>query len=126
MQNQVCLVGLNDNPSGAWGPSSLWMAGVREKKIAIINVKVYALAFYADPTLKDSLPAEGGGYAALFKAVADGEFHSILFLCFHKSEEYKHHGLPYTTDSWQNVVAPCVVQQQLVWESDRVCARISV
>ena len=64
------------------------MAGVREKKIAIINVKVYALAFYADPTLKDSLPAKGGGDTALFEAVADGEFHSIAFFYSHKSEAY--------------------------------------
>ena len=57
------------------------MTGVREKKIAIINVKVYALAFYADPTLKDSLPAKGEGDAALFKAIAGGEFLSnLLFI----------------------------------------------
>lgn len=55
---------------GSTSTQTLLGAGVREKKIAIINVKVYALAFYADPTLKDSLPAKGEGDAALFKAIA--------------------------------------------------------
>ena len=88
------------------------MAGVREKKIAIINVKVYALAFYADPTLKDSLPANGAGDAALFKAVADGEFHSILF---------QHRGLPYTRQ------APCSpIHHRLMTEQGATTVSVGV
>lgn len=48
-------------------------AGVREKKIAIINVKVYAVAMYADVEACKSEVAAG-------KSLLDGKFHKALLV----------------------------------------------
>jgi hypothetical protein len=64
-------------PFGSSNPLRFVGAGVREKKVAFINVKVYAVALYVEPGVKAAL-ASWRGHSASSLASNNAFFNSVL------------------------------------------------